>query len=206
MAIFNMHLLSLTVVALSVTTVHADLVCLGWGLISPIVGLICHFKPDAFHAAENATVTAVEEAVDSAKHLVEFDLTHNPVAITYNFVNTASTQGLTQGVQGVTNSIHDFQNVTIGFAKGSANQVVQLYELAYWGDVSFCLVRRAGQLVSQAKHKSRKRARVPSTDDAMNVARTCISDKLKKLSKPAVFNITGEFQHILSSIISFTDT
>lgn len=187
-----MHRFLLLIVTLIAVAAQADLVCLGWSLISPVVGLICHFRPEAFHAAENATVSAVHEAVESAKDLVEFDLTHNPASVTYNFLAQTNQGGLAQGSQYIKNITTDYQDVTIGFAKGSANQIVQIYDLTRWNDVSFCLIRGAGRLATQAKRRSRKRAGVPSGGNAVAMAQNCVSNKLKQLSKPAVFTITGQ--------------
>lgn len=187
-----MFLFLLLVVTLYIVTVEADLTCLGWGLISPIVGLFCHFEPETFQAAENNTVAAVEEAVQSAKNLAQFDLTHNPAVVTYNFLDQASHGGLAQGGTYLHNVSKDFGDVTIGFGKDSANLILQIYELTYWNDVSFCLIRGAGRLVTQAKQSLRKRAGIPSTNDAVTMAQSCISEKLKKFAHPAVFHIDGQ--------------
>lgn len=187
-----MFLFLLLVVTLRVVAVQADLTCLGWGLLSPIVGLFCHFEPETFQAAENNTVAAVEEAVQSAKNLVQFDLTHNPAVVTYNFLDQTSHGGLAQGGTYLHNVSKDFGDITIGFGKDSANQVLQIYELTYWNDVSFCLIRGAGRLVTQAKRRLGKRAGVPSTNDAVSMAQSCVSDKLKKIAHPAVFHINGQ--------------
>ena len=189
-----MYLSLLLLLTLSVVTIRADLTCLGWGLISPVVGLICHFQSNTFHAIENNTVAAVESAVQSTKNLVEFDLSHNPANVTYNFLSTTSQGGIGQGGQYLTNITKDYADVTIGFGEESTNQIVQIYDLTHWNDVSFCLISGAGRLVTQRLHISRKRAGLPSSVVAVKMAQGCISDKLKQLAKPAVFNITS--QHI----------
>ena len=61
------------ILSLSTVAIKGDLVCLGWGLINPIVGLVCHFRSDTFHAVENATLAAVDEAIQSHKHLPQFN-------------------------------------------------------------------------------------------------------------------------------------
>ena len=187
-----MYLSLVLVAALRVMTIRADLICLGWGLINPVVGLICHFQSETFHAAEKATVAAVDEAVQSAKDLVEFDLTHNPAVVTYNFLTKTSQGGLGQGRHFLLNLTTDYQDVTFGFAKESANQMVQIYDLTHWSDVSFCLITGAGRLATQAMQTSRKRAGMTSGINAAAMAKGCVSDKLKQLSKPAVFNITSQ--------------
>ena len=184
---------------LSVISVNASLECLGWGLINPFVGLFCHFKPDTFHAAENATVSAVEHAVDSVKDLVKFDITHNPVEITYDFVNTSLREGSGTGVRQLEDNIEDYKDVTIGFGKESANQVVQIVDLLSWNDLSFCLITGAGRLALDVKRKSRRRATAPSVGEAVRMANGCVSDKFKKLANPAVFNITGRMIWSISS-------
>ena len=194
-----MFLLLLLIITLRVVNVQADLTCLGWGLISPIVGLFCHFSaPETFHAAENHTVAAVEEAVQDAKSLVHFDLTHNPIAITYNFLDQTSHGGFGQGRAYLANVTRDFGDVTIGFGKESANQVVQIFELAFWDDVSFCLIKGAGRLTTQARRRLGKRAGVVSASDAVSMAQSCVSDKLKKIANPAVFHINGQNQYVLA--------
>lgn len=174
-----------------VVVTKADLVCLGWDLISPTVGLLCHFQSETSHSGEKATVAAVGAAVESAKDVVKFDLTHNPATVTYNFFSATSQGGIRQGGQVIADAAKDYEGVTIGFAKESANQLVQLYDLTHWNDVSNCLITGAARLASQALVTARKRAGVPSTDKALVMAHSCISDKFKQISKPALFNITG---------------
>jgi len=188
---FTMYFSLLLIVTLSAAAVQADLVCLGWTLVSPLVGLVCHLAPSAFHAAENATVNAVEEAVQDLGNLAKFDVTHNPAAIAFNAVGQVKQGGLRQGGQYLKNVTSDFRDVTIGFGKGTANQVHQIMELAYWGDVSFCLTKGAGSLVAQAK-RSRKRAGVPSSGAAVAMWKNCISTKLEQIASPVVLNITGQ--------------
>lgn len=161
---------------------------------------ICHFKPKKLHEAEDATVAAVDEAVQSAKNLVEFDLTHNPVSVAYNFLSAP------QGGQSLLNTAKDYRDVTIGFTEESVNQAAQLYKIVQvvnsgtWSDLSFCLIKGAGFLVAQAVSTTRKRAGRPREVDAVKMAQGCLSDQLKQIAKPAVFNITGELPFaILSS-------
>ena len=186
-----MKLPFLFVVALSAVTVQADLTCLEWGLISPIVGIFCHFEPEYFQEAENNTVAAVEDVVQSAENLVKFDITHNPVAVTYNFLEATNQGGLPEGVGYLQGVGKDFGDVTIGFGKETANQIVNIYELTYWNDVSMCLISGAGRLALDSKRRMGKRAGVPSANEAVSMAQSCISDKLKLIAKPAVFQISG---------------
>ncbi|KAL8794408.1 MAG: hypothetical protein Q9195_002995 [Heterodermia aff. obscurata] len=188
------------ILGLNIVAIKGDLVCLGWGLINPVVGLICHFKSDTFHAVENATLTAVDEAVQSAKHLAQFDLTHNPVSVAYKFLAQTKQGGLGQGRQSFMNATKDFQEVTVGFAKESANQVVQIYDLAHWNDISFCLISGAGHLITQAAQTARKRAGAPSASNVREMAQDCVSKKLKQIARPAIFKTTSSNQQIGSTI------
>ncbi|KAL8832883.1 MAG: hypothetical protein Q9170_004703 [Blastenia crenularia] len=182
------------------STAQAELVCLGWGLISPIFGLVCHFKPNVFHAAENNTLAAVNETIHKAEALLQFDLSIHPAYVAYNFYSHTSQGGLAEGVDGLTNTTSQVGKVTIGFAKESANQLVQLYDLTHWRDVSYCLIRGAGHLATQAVQTARKRAGVPSEGDAVRMAQSSVSEKLKRLAKPAVFKITDPNQEVGATI------
>ena len=187
-----MEIFFIFMLTISVITVQADLTCLEWALISPIVGIFCHFEPEYFQEAENNTVTAVEDVVQSAENLVKFDLTHNPAVVTYNFLEKTNQGGLAQGGSYLESVGRDFGDVTIGFGKETANQIVSIYELTYWNDVSMCLISGAGRLAIQAKRRMGKRAGVPSANEAVSMAQNCVSDKLKLIAKPAVFQINGK--------------
>ncbi|KAL8637091.1 MAG: hypothetical protein Q9226_009161, partial [Calogaya cf. arnoldii] len=184
----------------------SELVCLGWGLTSPALGLWCHFAPKSFDKAEAEAVGAVDDAVKSTvkstKDLVKFDLTHNPVAVTYNFLEATSEGGLTQGLESIAKSNKDFKDLTVGFVKESASQVVEIFTLAQfvqvvsrpvWQDVAFCLLAGARRSATKAGLPLRKRAALPNAADAVKMAQTCIGDQFKSVAKP--FNIT----HMLES-------
>lgn len=181
----------------------SDLVCLGWGLISPVIGLICHFKPDKLHEGEDATVAAVDEAVQSAKKLVQFDLTHNPVSIAYNSISAPEGQ---RG-QSLVSAANDYKDVTIGFGKESVNQGAQLHNLIQvvsppiWSDVSLCLVKGGAQLALRAVSTTRKRASRPTNVDAVKIAQSCLSTRMKEIADPAIFNITGELLFAFISLL-----
>lgn len=180
------------IVAFGLGPVQADLTCLGWGLISPIVGLFCHFEPTYFQKAENDTVAAVEDAIQSTEDLVHFDLTHNPAVVTYNVFEKTRKGGLEQGGRYLRNISSDFGGVTVGFGKDTANQLVTVMELSNWSDVSMCLITGAGGLVTQEKRKrSSKRATIPSVNDAVSMAQNCVSQKFKQIANPATFQIKG---------------
>ncbi|KAL8670229.1 MAG: hypothetical protein Q9168_005217 [Polycauliona sp. 1 TL-2023] len=184
--------------AVSFVQSEVDLVCLGGTLFSPIIGAICHFAPAKVQQAEDATVSAAEEALQAGENLAKFDLTHNPVAITYNAIEAAKVGGPMAGLQSVGSDARDFGEVSIGFLKGSANQVeslakqgVQVYDATHWNDAVFCLIKGAAQLAVQAQRKSRKRAGVPTPSTAPEVATACISEKLKQIANPPSFGITA---------------
>lgn len=199
-----MYLIVPLIFVFGVVTIQAesDLVCLGWGIISPVVGLICHFNSEKTNEVEDATVAAVDEAVQSAKKLVEFDLTHNPVSIAYNFLSAPEGQ---RG-QSLVNTINDFKDVTIGFTKESVNQGAQLYNLVQvvsqpvWSDVSFCMIKGGAQLAVQSATTKRKRAGRPTNVDAVKMAQRCLSTKMKQIANPAIFNITEPNQKVGATI------
>lgn len=146
--------------AYAIVVVRADLTCLEYGLISPIVGLFCHFEPDYFHAAENSTAVVVEEAVESVKNLVKFDLTHNPAVVAYNFIDKTNKGGAGQGGQYLGKVTQDFEDVAIGFGEQSVNSVVTIVELAYWNDLSICLISGAAGLALRSQQKQRMAKRI----------------------------------------------
>ena len=191
---------------MSVVSIQAesDLVCLGQGLISPVWGLICHFKPKALDNVKDKTVAAVEGAVQSAKDLLLFDLTHNPIAVTYKFVETTKQGGLNQGLQSIANTGKDYEDVSIGFVKETINQANQLQGLIktvsseYWYDISICLIQGGSQLAYQAglgKAKNFKRAgaiKEITKDDALRMANDCLTAGVQDLARPAIFNISSK--------------
>lgn len=183
------HLTTLVFLLLSVVSVvRADLTCLGWAAFSPIVGLICFFEPKVYKEAEKVVVEEVTSAAKSLEAVAKFDITHNPIAVTYNYGQIASTQGIGAVNNFLGTIARDEANVTIGFAKETVNQVVQLYDLTHWQDVSYCLMRGATKL-AVASAKKRRRSNVPSAADVGKMAAGCV---YTKLTKPPVFNITGE--------------
>ncbi len=189
-------------VAVGFVFVKADLTCLGWGLISPIVGLFCHFEPEYFQKAENDTVAAVEDAIQSTENLVQFDLTHNPAVVAYDFFEETSIGGLGQGGKYLQNVSKDFGDLTIGFGKDTANQLVTIMELSYWNDLSMCLITGAAGLVTQSKRRRLgKRASMPTVDDAVSMSNRCISQKFKQLASPATFHINGRWFSALTQPI-----
>ncbi|KAL8866216.1 MAG: hypothetical protein Q9198_008986, partial [Flavoplaca austrocitrina] len=191
---------------MSVVSIQAesDLVCLGQGLISPVWGLICHFKPKTLENAKDKTVAAVEGAVHSAKDLLLFDLTHNPIAVTYNFIEATKQGGLNQGLQSIANTGKDYGDVSIGFVKETINQANQVQGLIktvsseYWYDISICLIQGGSQLAYQAglgKAKNFKRAgaiKEITKDDVLRMANDCLTGEVQDLARPAIFNITSK--------------
>ncbi|KAL8853063.1 MAG: hypothetical protein Q9221_002093 [Calogaya cf. arnoldii] len=208
-----MHLFVPLILAFGVVTIQAEskLVCLGWGLTSPALGLWCHFSPKSFNKAEAEAVGAVDDAVKSVakstKDLVKFDLTHNPVTVTYNFLHATSEGGLSQGLESIAKSNQDFKDLTIGFEKESANQAVAIFNLAkfvqvvsrpIWQDVAFCLIAVAGRSATKAGLPLRKRAALPSATDAVKISQACIDGQFKSVAKP--FNITEPTEKVGATI------
>lgn len=154
------------VITHAVIAVQADLSCLGWGLISPAVGIFCFFEPTYFQAAENKTVTAVEEAVQSAEDLVKFDLTHNPAVVTYNFIEQTNQGGVRQGGQYLKDIGQDYEDVAIGFGKETSNQILTIMELVYWNDLSLCLISGAASLALHSQKRMVKRVGLHSASAA----------------------------------------
>ncbi|KAL8997831.1 MAG: hypothetical protein Q9169_003004 [Polycauliona sp. 2 TL-2023] len=196
-----MKRLSVIILFLSASVVQSelDLVCLGGSLFSPIIGLICHFAPAKVQQAKDATISAAEEALQSGENLAKFDLTHNPIAITYSAIEAAKAGGPMAGLQSVGSDAKDFGEVSIGFLKGSANQVeglakqgLQIYDATHWNDAVFCLIKGAAQLAIQPQRKPRKRAGAPAArSTAPDVAKACISEKLQQIANPPSFGITA---------------
>ncbi|KAL8850291.1 MAG: hypothetical protein Q9221_004801 [Calogaya cf. arnoldii] len=210
-----MHVILPLILTLAVVPIQAnsDLVCLGWGLTSPVFGLICHFKPEALDYAKDKAVATVNEAVRSTKDLLHFDLTHNPVVVAYDFLEPTFHEGdISQGLQNVANIGRDYQNVTIGFVKQSINQANQIRGLMkvvngeIWTDTALCLIQGGTQLAYSAglgKPKNSKRASGTNQinlDDALQIAERCISDEVKEVTRREIFNITDPNQQIGATI------
>lgn len=194
----TMHLAKVILVASAIGSAYADLTCLGWGFVVTILGVICHFKPDLFHDNEQKVIESVEsgvqEVIDDAKDLVEFDLTHNPVAVTFDYVSTAINNSTAAANHQVLDVAKDYGKATVGFTKGSVNQAYTIYNLLDWRDLSYCLLRGGVDLARKADTQSKRRGlqkRLPSIskEAAASMANQCLSNKF---SKPAVFNITGQ--------------
>ncbi|KAL8654542.1 MAG: hypothetical protein Q9226_003396 [Calogaya cf. arnoldii] len=210
-----MHLIVPLILTLAVVPIQAksDLVCLGWGITSPVFGLICHFKSEALDYARDKAVATVNEAVQSTKDLLHFDLTHNPVAIAYDFLEPTFHEGdVSQGLQNVANIGRDYQNVTIGFGKQSINQGNQIRGLMkvvngeIWTDTALCLIQGGTQLAYSAglgKPKNSKRAGATNQinlDDALQMAERCISNEVQDVTRREIFNITDPNQQIGATI------
>ncbi|KAI9808541.1 MAG: hypothetical protein M1825_003690 [Sarcosagium campestre] len=171
--------------------------CLGWGLISPVVGLFCYFSTgsDEEKAVEQKVLDAAEniavKAATDIKDVVKFDLTHNPGFVAYNYVRTLDQDGITAANAGLRKTGKDFIDVTIGFTKESVNQGVQLYDLAEWSDVSLCLIGGVAELAANVTNplpqtSRRTRRAVHGIDEkaGYDLAAKCIKEKFKKISDP----------------------
>lgn len=214
-----MHFSIVFIITYIVAAVHADLTCLGWSIISPIMGLFCHFEPQYFEAAENRTATAVEEAVQDVGDLVKFDLTHNPAVITYNFIEETEKGGIGQGGQYLKNVTNDYGNVMIGFGKETTNQLITLLEVTHWNDLSTCLIiggaglavhaqkqieKRAGRhrTTSQAKAFMASQVIMIPPSDAIAMAHDCFTEKFQRIANPIKFQTNGEQRSIVLQSLS----
>lgn len=175
--------------------------CLGWGLISPAVGIFCYFTTGSEEekAAEKKVLDAAENlalaAASDLKALVKFDLTHNPGTVAFNYVRTASQDGISAANAGLRKTGKDFIDVTVGFTKETANQGIQLYNLLEWQDVNLCIISGVTNLTTQLPQTSRKIRRAPQSlnqQDASDLATKCIKEKFKKITGPPTFNLTSK--------------
>ena len=207
----NTHVSIVFIVTCTVVAVHADLTCLRWGLISPIVGLFCHFEPTYYHAAESHGTAVVKEAAERVENLVKFDLTHNPAVVTYNFIEQTAKGGIGQGGQYLKNVTTDYEDVTIGFGKETSNGMISILETTYWNDLSMCFIAGAASLAidghtlkqkgkraglhgttSQAKaFMTNQRTMIPPSD-ALAIAHGCLTDKFQRIANPIKFQINGK--------------
>ena len=194
-----MRLSTFLTLMLTIVSVKADLTCLAWDVFVPIIGLVCHFKPKVYKAADAATVKGVEDAAASIKDLVKFDLTHNPAAVIYDFTSLTLRKGPAGSFTLAETEIMATYNLTVGFAKETSNQVVQLYELSQWNQISFCLMMGAAQLLTSPTNKLPvgRRAGLPATSDVQTMASNCLQNEVTKHMK---FNITGKDRHLRCSI------
>jgi hypothetical protein len=194
-----MRLSTFLTLTLTIVSVKADLTCLAWDVFVPIIGLVCHFKPKVYKAADAATVKGVEDAAASIKDLVQFDLTHNPAVVLYDYTSLSFKKGPAASYALIANDVMATYNVTIGVAKETSNQVVQLYELSQWNQISFCLMMGAAQLLTSPTNKRplHRRAGLPATSDVQTMASNCLRNEVTEHMK---FNITGKDWHPACSI------
>ena len=199
-----MLLYALVFLALSISVARADLACLAWDIFVPIIGLVCHFQPNVYDAASDATIKSVEEAATRLKDLVKFDLVPIPAVVTYNYAESTDEFGFGPANNYIGNVAKDFGDVTIGFGKESANQLIQLYDVTHWNEVSSCLMKGAAQVVSGLHANGSKRAQTFSLSSdqdlrsrilaaapgVRNLAARCLN---AELSRGLAFNVTGTY-------------
>lgn len=189
----NMRLLRYQIAVLLVGSAFADLTCLKWAVVSTVYAAFCYLKPEVFGALENNTVTAIESTLSSLKQVAIFDISHSPIGLSYNYINTAETLGVQKANEQLKSEGRDFWKVNIGFGKETANQAVQILDLLDWNDVSWCLINGAINSSRTAAAKSQMAMGLVTAQDAIGVAGDCLS---RKLNKPPVFNITDPTQKI----------
>lgn len=207
------------VLASSITIVHADLTCLTWGAFVTVVGLFCHFRHDEFNAAENATINAITSYKDNLKDVANFAVTHHPVNLTYNYIKASNANGATAAIGQLAGEVKDIVRMDIGFGEDLANQAVTIVDLAYWGDLSFCLMSGAVQAVNESSPATlaaspllpgtgspdlplnlvpRNAAASQVTQPALSlqagkdVITRCMGEKFQRIAKAKAFNITGK--------------
>ena len=197
-----MLLYALVFLALSISVARADLACLAWDIFVPIIGLVCHFQPKVYDAVSDATIKSVEEAVTRLKDLVKFELVHKSAVVRFNYAKSTDELGFGPPNNYVGNVAKDFGDVTIGFGKEGANQLIQLYDVTHWNEVSFCLMMGAAQVVTGLSTNGRERAQtfslsneqdfasriLAAAPDIRELATRCINDKV---SHGLAFNVTG---------------
>ena len=202
-----MHLSTSLILTLSVVSIHARSwsVGLAGGIFGPLGDIVCTIKPELGITKDKA-VAAVGEAVQSSKDLLHFDLTHNPIAFAYDFLDPVIREGdVSQGLQNVAAKGRDYQGLTIGFAKETVNQAEQLSRLEkfvdgeIWEDIAICLIQGGTQLAysagmaKPAQLTQSKIAAVPNKikeADALRMTEGCLKKPVTDLAKPAIFNIT----------------
>ncbi|KAG8526437.1 uncharacterized protein KY384_000030 [Bacidia gigantensis] len=199
-----MHQGKVILFAAIIAHVNADLTCLAWGLIVSVVGLICHIAPDRFHAAENATISDITNTVHEAKiaagELLDFDLTHNPVAVGFTFTELAVQNRTGVADDYLAKTAGDFMDVGIGIVNETKHQIVQIYDMANWNDVSICLIRGGVDLARKATATARMSRRALSLNQAVEVAKSCTDAKVDKILHPAVLNFTDPNQKVGKTI------
>lgn len=166
--------------------------CLTIAWWSPWLGALCHFKPNFFVKVEDTAVKSVEKGIEEAKDLIKFDLTYNPVSVTYRYIN-ASVNGQPEDRAAVlSDTANAYKDVFIGFDESVVNLEVKIFDILSWHDVAWCLIKGGATLAKNTKKRKGKRDGRPSDEDAKAMAKLCLSEKFKKITGPAFFNITGK--------------
>ena len=184
---------SYLLLTLLISSTLADLTCLQWAFVSPLVSAICYFSPKTASKVEAAAIEGIKTAIDDAKELIEFDLKHMPITVAYNYATIAHNAGWSSANEYAKNTTADYGEVSIGFGKESVNQAYSLFNLLEWNDYTYCIIKGA---VKNAKGGSNKRSRglvkkrAISDIDAAGIAKRCLSDKF---SKGPVFNVSGKW-------------
>ena len=166
----------------------AELTCLQWAFISPLVSAMCCFTPSTAGKVEDtaktvgtATIAGVKSAVDDVKDLVQFELTHNVVSVAYNFGNIAHNSGWSSAQEYLKNTTQDDAEVALGFAKESIQQAYTIMNLQNWNDFAYCAIKDATKQAISASNKRRGlKKRKISDVDAAGIFKGCLNEKFAK--------------------------
>ena len=186
---------SLLLALCGVPFIIADLTCLEWTFFSPAAGLFCHFAPSKFSKVENHTVTSVKSAAQEVENLLKFDVKHAPIIVAFEYTSTLKNQHSFAPANAQLRDVSaEYLNVTIGFAKESANQVVSLFNVLDWSDVAICQMQSATNVLAISERKKSRRALYQlhpqlGVSQGAEIMNRCVDEKF---NKPAVFNFTGK--------------
>lgn len=131
-------------------TYAVDVSCLTIAWWSPIGGLICALAPPsttnavagAFDAATTKVIDEAKTIISQAENAIDYSINYNPITLTYNFVDTASREGIAAANVQLRQEAQNISQVTIGFAKETASQGLTIVQLAKWPQLVGCVVQR----------------------------------------------------------------
>ena len=174
----------------------ADLTCLEWTFISPVVGLVCHFAPTTFHKTENKVISTVENAVNETLEkgydLIQFDIKHSPITVVYEYISKSINEGQANSSAYLEEIGLDYVNVTIGFAKESANQFYTIVNALEWTDVSVCEIEGAKDFYTAYDKRSLAGKTAMTLNAGIDIVHNCVKKKIVSIVNDKLFNITGK--------------
>lgn len=194
---------------------NAEIACLTIAWWSPIAGLICALSPAAHSAIDTAAEKVVEEVkttISQAENAADFSLNYNPITLTYNFIDTASREGIAAANSQLGQEARNISQVSIGFTKETVSQVMTVVQLTKLQNIAYCVVSKGQEAgirgAYEALNPSNSRQPVINNQTASNsatskraiqdiksqaeaIGRKCISDHF---AKPLILNPTNEKQ------------